>query len=129
MVDPGLLADIPLFADLTAEERDRVATWLERRGAEAGERLCGEGATGYSFFVLREGAATVTQDGRDLGSLAPGDFFGELAILGDGRRTATVTANEPSELLVMYGTEFRRLERELPQAAERLRAAIAGRVS
>jgi CRP-like cAMP-binding protein len=54
-------------------------------------RLTGEGASGYSFFVLCEGTATVTIDGNEVRALEPGDFFGELAILGDGRRTATVT--------------------------------------
>jgi CRP-like cAMP-binding protein len=127
--DPKSLADVPLFASLSPAELETVARWLETRHAEAGERLCGEGATGYSFFVLRSGGATVTRDGEQLATLGPGDFFGELAMAGDGRRTATVTATAPSELLVLFGTEFRRLEQELPQAAEHIRRAVSERVS
>ena len=90
------LADLPLFASLTPNERDLVAGWAELRTASPGDRICGEGASGYSFSVLCSGAADVTQHGRPLNVLGPGDFFGELAILGDGRRSATVTAVERS---------------------------------
>jgi CRP-like cAMP-binding protein len=69
----------------------------------------------------------VTQDGQALRVLGPGDFFGELAILGDGRRSATVTAVDPSTLLVFFGTEFRRLEAELPEVAARIRQAVEQR--
>jgi CRP-like cAMP-binding protein len=124
---PQALAGVPLFDALSPDEREMVARWLERRHAEPGERLCGEGAAGYSFFVLQSGEAAVTRDGEQLATLGAGDFFGELAFAGNGRRTATVTATVPSELLVLFGTEFRRLEQELPQAAERIREAVAAR--
>jgi CRP-like cAMP-binding protein len=126
-LDPQALAGVPLFDALSPDEREMVARWLERRHAEPGERLCGEGAAGYSFFVLQSGEAAVTRDGEQLATLGAGDFFGELAFAGNGRRTATVTATVPSELLVLFGTEFRRLEQELPQAAERIREAVAAR--
>ena len=119
------LADLPLFSSLTGGERELVAAWAELRTASPGDQLCGEGASGYSFFVLCSGAADVTQDGKELRALGPGDFFGELAILGDGRRSATVTAAEPSTMLV--GTEFRRLEAELPEVAARIRQAVEQR--
>jgi CRP-like cAMP-binding protein len=126
-LDPQTLAGVPLFDALSPDERETVARWLEARRAEPGERLCGEGAAGYSFFVLQSGTAAVTRDGEQLATLGPGDFFGELAFSGNGRRTATVTATAPSELLVLFGTEFRRLEQELPQAAARIREAVAAR--
>jgi CRP-like cAMP-binding protein len=121
------LADLQLFASLTAEERELVAGWAELRTASPGDRICGEGASGYTFFILCSGAAEVTQEGRDLRALGPGDFFGELAILGDGRRSATVTAAEPSTMLVFFGTEFRRLEAELPEVAAQIRQAVEQR--
>jgi CRP-like cAMP-binding protein len=126
--EPQTLAGMPLFASLSPAELESVAGWTEIRHAEPGDRLCGEGAAGYSFFVLSSGAAAVTRDGQAIRALGPGDFFGELAFLGGGRRTATVTATEPSELVVMFGTEFRRLEQELPDAAARIRSAIAERL-
>jgi CRP-like cAMP-binding protein len=127
-LDPTQLATIPLFASMTDDERRKVAAWFDLQEASPGVRLCGEGAPGYSFFVLLEGSATVTSNGTELGTLGPGEFFGELAILGDGRRTATVTATSPSKLLVLFGTEFRRLQQELPDAAAKLEAAAKQRL-
>src|SRR5262245_1809367 len=121
------LADLPLFSPLTPDERELVAGWAELRTASPGDRICGEGASGYTFFVLCSGAADVTQEGKELRGLGPGDFFGELAILGDGRRSATVTAAEPSTMLVFFGTEFRRLEAELPEVAAQIRQAVEQR--
>jgi CRP-like cAMP-binding protein len=57
-------------------------------------------------------------------TLRSGDFFGELAILGDGRRTATVTTASPSQVLVLFGTEFRRLQQEFPETAGRIESAL-----
>jgi CRP-like cAMP-binding protein len=126
---PDELASIQLFESLTDDEREKVAGWFDLQEASPGVRLCGEGAAGYSFFVLLEGTATVTSDGAEIARLGRGDFFGELAILGDGRRTATVTATSPSRLLVLFGTEFRRLQQELPEAAAKLEAAAQQRSS
>jgi CRP-like cAMP-binding protein len=124
---PDQLASIELFESLTEEERGKVAGWFDVQDASPGVRLCGEGASGYSFFVLLDGTATVTSDGAELATLGPGDFFGEVAILGDGRRTATVTATTPAKLLVLFGTEFRQLQQELPAAAAKLEAAAKQR--
>jgi voltage-gated potassium channel len=126
-VTSDTLADVPLFSALTPEQLELVAGWLDSRAAGPGERICGEGATGYSFFVLLSGSAAVTQDAKELRRLGPGDFFGELALFGDGRRSATVTAVEPSTLLVLFGTEFRRLEAELPEVAAHIRDEIEQR--
>jgi CRP-like cAMP-binding protein len=82
------LAGIPLFATLEPDEQAAIAPWFELEDVSPGVKLTGEGASGYSFYVLRDGAATVSIDGREVRTLGPGDFFGELALLGDGRRTA-----------------------------------------
>ena len=65
--------------------------------------------------------------GNQIRELGPGDYFGEVAILGDGRRSATVTTTTPSQLLVLFGTEFRRLQEDQPEIAARLEAAMADR--
>jgi CRP-like cAMP-binding protein len=97
---------------------------VRARGRRLRRKLTGEGASGYSFFVLRDGAATVTIGGIEVRTLGSGDFFGELAILGDGRRTATVTTSSPSRVLVLFGTEFRRLQQEYPETAARIESAL-----
>lgn len=118
------LAGIPLFEGLGATDCETIAPWFEVQEISPGVRLTGEGAYGYSFYVLLDGAATVTIDGIEVRALGPGDFFGELAILGEGRRTATVTTDSPSEVLVLFGTDFRRLEQEYPELAERIQSAL-----
>jgi CRP-like cAMP-binding protein len=118
------LAGIPLFDTLEEEERAAIAPWFELQEVSPGVNLTGEDASGYEFFVLRDGTATVTINGIDVRTLGPGDSFGELAILGDGRRTATVTTTSPAHVLVLFGTEFRRLQQEYPEAAERIESAL-----
>jgi voltage-gated potassium channel len=61
--------------------------------------------------------------------LGPGDFFGEMAILGDGRRQATVTTSSPAKVLVLFGTEFRQLEQDHPQIAEQIETAMRDRAA
>ena len=127
--EPNQVTAIPLFSGLTPEQVEAVCRWSEIRSVDAGTQLITEGAPGYFFFVLQEGAAAVARDGVELGSLGPGDFFGEIAILGGGRRMASVTTTAPSTLLVMFGTEFRQLEQALPEAAEQIRSAMSARLA
>ena len=118
------LAGIPLFDPLGPDERAAIAPWFELDDVGPGVKLTGEGASGYSFYVLREGSATVSIDGIEVRTLAPGDFFGELAILGDGRRTATVTTASPSRVLVLFGTGLRQLRQEYPEIATRIESGL-----
>jgi CRP-like cAMP-binding protein len=121
------LAGIPLFAALSDEERVALAPWFESATVSPGVALVNQGAAGYSFYVLVEGAAVVTHDGEEVATYGPGDFFGEMAIIGAGRRYATVTTTEPSRLLSMFGTEFRQLQKEQPDIAARLEEAMRKR--
>jgi CRP-like cAMP-binding protein len=114
------LAGIALFEGLEPDARAAIAPWFELQEVSPGVNLTGEGASGYSFFVLRDGSATVSIDGDEVRTLGAGDFFGELALLGDGRRTATVTTTSPAQLLVLFGTEFRRLQQEHPELAAQI---------
>jgi CRP-like cAMP-binding protein len=122
------LAGIALLDDLEPEELAKIAPWFEVQDASPGVNLTGEGASGYSFFILSDGTASVTVDGVEVNTLGPGDFFGELAILGDGVRTATVTTTSPSRLLVLFGTEFRQLQQEHPDLASRIEAGVRARL-
>jgi CRP-like cAMP-binding protein len=127
--DPARLAAMPLFEGLSSEEIETLTGWTEERHVSAGQSLVSEGAAGYVFFVIEEGTAGVEQHGEVLGELGPGDHFGEIAILDGGRRTASVVATSDMTILAMFGTEFRRLETELPQLADRIRATMEERHS
>ena len=128
-IEPDELRGTSLCEDLSDEELARVAEWFDATSFSEGVKVAGEGAPGYSFFVIAEGTAVVSSGGDELARLGPGDFFGEVAILGDGRRSATVTTTSPARLFVMFGTEFRQLQEAQPEIAARLEAAMAERRS
>ncbi len=127
--DPARLATLPLFEDLSAEQLALLASWTEEHEVSRGQSLVSEGAAGYVFFVIEEGTAGVEREGEFLRELGPGDHFGEIAILDGGRRTASVVATSNMRILAMFGTEFRRMESELPDLAERIRATMRDRLS
>jgi CRP-like cAMP-binding protein len=125
--DPDLLRAIPLFADLQDDQLETVASWLEVREEEEGRRLVPEGASGYDFFVIAKGTADVIHGGSAIASLGRGDFFGEMAIMGDGHRVADVVATSPITLYDMFGTNFRQLEMGMPEVAARIRETVEER--
>ena len=120
MAAPDDLAGVPLFASLSEPERAQLAPWFEVRTVGEGVQLATEGASGYSFYILLEGSAVVTAEGTAVATYAPGDFFGEMAILEGGRRNATVSTTSPARVLVMFGTEFRSLQQAQPTIAAEL---------
>jgi CRP-like cAMP-binding protein len=127
MVETEVLSKLSLFASVDEPGLRQITAWFEPRSVSAGVELTGEGASGYSFFVLADGAAVVTSGDATVAELGPGDFFGEGAIVGDGRRNATVTTTVPSELLVMFGTEFRRMQQAQPSVAAAIEAVARER--
>jgi CRP-like cAMP-binding protein len=123
------LAGVPLLAGLAAGTREVLAGRFEVQEFGVGQRLVAEGRSGYSFYVLASGQASVEQDGRTLRTLRSGDFFGEIAILGSGRRTATVTSTQPGAAWTLVGTHFRELQAEHPDVALALQQAMTDRLA
>jgi CRP-like cAMP-binding protein len=128
-VEAADLRTVPLFEGLTDDELARLAGQFEERTFLEGHHLTTEGASGYLFFVILEGTAGAEVDDRHVGTLGPGDFFGEVAMLGDsGRRMAVVLATSDMRVAVMFGAEFRVMESEFPQVIDRLRAEMQRRL-
>jgi CRP-like cAMP-binding protein len=127
-VNPSDLAALPFFDSLSESERSEVAGWFEAREVGAGVKLVGEGATGHSFFVICEGEVSVTAHGDVVATLRAGDFFGELALLATGRRTASVTTTAPCRMLVLFGTDLERLQTKYPAIAAELEEAMQRRL-
>jgi CRP-like cAMP-binding protein len=123
------LQAVPLFSTLTADELAAVGGRFEERQVRAGNHITTEGASGYTFFVIESGTVEVQRDGSVLNTLGPGDFFGETAILSGERRNATVTAATEVDLLVLFGTEFRILERDWPAVAAAISEKMAERTA
>ena len=95
------LASGPLFRGIDRREIAEILDAFDEQSFNAGHRITLEGFRGSDFYLLARGAAEVSVDGRPVADLGPGDFFGELAVLGDGTRTATVSAETPMRCLVL----------------------------
>jgi len=128
-VDAAELAGIPLFAGLGSATREQVARLSDELDVPAGKELAHQGNFAHEFFVILDGRAEVTQDGRLVRELGPGDFFGEIGVLESERRTATVTAATPMRLAVLFAPSFRQIEATMPEVAREVRAAIRDRLA
>jgi CRP-like cAMP-binding protein len=123
------LARVTLFAGLSEASLQIIASWLEVNHVAPGWALTHEGAPGYAFSVLHSGTADVIVHGTIVRQLGPGDFFGEIAILGNGRQTATVTVTSPAEVWTMFGTRFRELQQQHPDIADAIALTAAERLA
>ncbi|MCT0208249.1 cyclic nucleotide-binding domain-containing protein [Synechococcus sp. CS-1332] len=98
-----VLQRVPLFADLSLEELQQIALLFKERDFEAGETIIQEGSGGSAFYVIEAGEATVSIHGTPHSTLGAGDFFGEIALIDDGTRMATITA---ASRLDCYGLTY-----------------------
>jgi CRP/FNR family transcriptional regulator, cyclic AMP receptor protein len=127
-VDARRLEGIGFFSGLSKAELGKLAQWADEVSVPEGEALATEGTFAHEFFVIEQGSAEVTQNGERIAELGPGEFFGEIGLLETERRTASVVATTPMELIVMFQREFRQMEREMPALALRIRSAIRARL-
>lgn len=123
-----LLRSVPLFADLSDRELAMMAESMKERHFRAGHVIAKEGSHGVGFFVIAEGNAQVTVAGQPVGRLGPGDYFGEIALIADSDRTATVTAEAELACYGMTSWEFRPLVEENAEIAWKLLQAVARKV-
>ena len=121
--------DVPMFRHLSQSELERIAGWLQSYSIPEGDLLVREGASAHEFFLIEDGEAAVLEDGERVAVLGPGDFFGEIGLIETGRRTASVIAATPMDVIVMYRPEFERMKTELPTVADRIQAAIRERLA
>src|SRR5919204_2166984 len=87
-----LLQQVPLFKDLPEKQLKNLSSEFTERRFSEGQELTAEGAGGAGFFVIQSGTAKVTVEGVERRTLGPGDFYGEIALIDGGTRTATITA-------------------------------------
>ncbi|MDQ3867440.1 MAG: cyclic nucleotide-binding domain-containing protein [Actinomycetota bacterium] len=118
----------PLFADLSKDELESLAKGTEDLEVDAGKVLCREGEPAMEFFVIIDGEVEVTRDGRPLRTLRNGDFFGEIALLEDLPRTATVTATTPLRFFVLTRQSFWSLVGRSPEVERKLLRTLARRL-
>jgi CRP/FNR family transcriptional regulator, cyclic AMP receptor protein len=121
------LATVPLFSACSKKELQLVARGAERVTVDAGKVVVVQGAAGSEFFVIVSGAARVERNGRKVGSLGPGNFFGDLALLDRAPRNASVIAESPMELARIGQKSFDELL-DVPGFSKKLLAGLARRL-
>jgi CRP-like cAMP-binding protein len=114
---------------LTVDQRLALAGACEELEVEAGTILVREGDFGHVVFAICSGPADVMHHDVVVNMLGPGDYFGEIAVMSGGRRSATVVATSALTLVTIFNREIWQLEREAPDIAASLRDAVASRVS
>ena len=122
------LQHVWLFAGCSQVELRRITKLHERVVVPSGTLLVEQGEPGLLFFVVLAGTASVVRDGRLVSSLRPGDYFGELALLDKGPRSASVTSNTEMTLLVIRQRHFQRVLQASPALTRRLLRAMANRL-
>jgi CRP-like cAMP-binding protein len=128
-MDAKELEGVALFSSLSGKEREQIARHADEVTVPEGATLAREGEFAHEFFVVQEGTAEVRRGDEVVNELGPNDFFGEIGLLETERRTATVVATSPLRVIVMFQREFRQMEHDHPEIADRLRAAIAARLA
>jgi len=126
-VDVNDLAGQPLFAGLSKHDLDKVARWADDIDVAEGYRLLDQGRLPHEFFLVLEGTARVEREGQPIAEMGPGDFFGEIALVEDDRRTASVIAATPMRLVVMAAREFDSLRHDFPVVEARIHDAVHAR--
>jgi CRP/FNR family cyclic AMP-dependent transcriptional regulator len=122
------LAKVPLFSDCSKRELQLISRAAKEVRRKSGTVLAKEGDAGVGLFLILDGTAEVTIGGRRRTTLGPGDFFGEVALLDGGPRTATVTATSDITLLVLSEWVFRGLLHQHPSIAMKTLSTLAGRL-
>jgi CRP-like cAMP-binding protein len=122
------LARCPFFAGLSRGELMELAKVTEDMEVDEGKALTREGQSGSEFFVIVDGEVSVTKQGSEVRRLGPGDFFGEIALLEDTPRTATVTATTPLRFFVLTRQAFRSMLAHQPEIADKVTRALEERV-
>ena len=123
-----LIKHAALFSHCSKRELGAIGEIADEIDLKEGKELTRQGKPGREFFVLVEGTADVIKNGRKVGGLKPMDFFGEIALIHQSPRTATVKATSPVRALVITERNFRRLMTEQPEIQRKVLAALADRL-
>jgi CRP/FNR family transcriptional regulator, cyclic AMP receptor protein len=124
-----LLKRVPLFAGCSKTELRELAKTADELDIREGTVLTREGRTAKEFFVLIEGTAQVTKAGNTIAELKAGDWFGEIALITDSPRTATVTATSPIDVLVITDRRFRTVVETMPSIALKVLSCVGERLA
>jgi CRP-like cAMP-binding protein len=128
-VDAEGLSSIPLFSTLPEDALRKLAFWTSELSVSEGKHLVEEGDYAYDLFIIQDGIAQVQHEGQPVAELGPGDFFGEMGVLKNDRRNATVVAKTPMRLLTLSHWDVKRLRKTAPEVLEQLGNVLQERES
>jgi len=123
-----LIGRVPLFSGCSKRELQQVASIADELDLREGATLITEGERGREFLVIVEGNVKVTRNGRKLNELGAGSFVGEIALVANVPRTATVVATSPVRLLVITDRAFKELVRKTPTIASKVMQSLGERL-
>jgi voltage-gated potassium channel len=123
-----LLRKVPLFAGCSKAELAELARQTDELAIGEGRVLAREGQSGREFFVLVDGTVRITKNKRKVADLGPGEWFGEIALITRGPRTATVKASSPVRVLVLTDRAFRQVVQRVPSIALKVLASVGERL-
>ena len=123
-----LLKRVPLFADCSKKELQEISLVTDEIDLPAGFQLTKEGASGQELVVIVDGAADVIRRGKKINAVAGGDFVGEIALVTEEPRTATVRTTEPTQAIVLTRRDFRALMKRVPSIQLKVLDAVASRL-
>ena len=126
-MDTSRLKALPLFEGVSDEDLDKIAPFVSEVSVSEGKHLVDEGDYAYEFMAIEEGEAEVIRGDQTLATLGSGDYFGEIGLLEDDRRNATVIARSSMRLLTLDQWDMKRLEKAIPSAAEKIRETVRSR--
>ena len=129
MIEPERLQSLPLFGDLDAYDLSHIARWVQEKTAEPGDLLIEQGSMPYELFVIEDGTVDVVRDGEPIASLGAGDVVGEIGLLGQQRRVASVVARTPVRALSLHVDALQEITAEMPELGEELRLLMDRRRS
>ena len=130
MADPRTkaFANVSLFSGLSVKELAAIAASAAERDVAPGDVLTEQGAPGDEFFIVQTGEIEIRQDGRELRRLGPGEYFGEIALVFGGTRTATAVASTPSHLFVLSKDAFDRMIKSQPRIEDKILTTVSERM-
>ena len=125
-MDKARLKAIPLFANLDDHDLQVIATFANETSVSEGDVLVREGDFSYELMAIEEGTAEVRRGADSLATLGPGDFFGEVGVLQNEMRNATITATSAMRLVTLTTWELKRM-RNMPGVMDKINETIASR--
>jgi CRP-like cAMP-binding protein len=128
MVHEEFLARVPIFASCTHEEITAISEVAQESGFQPGQIIVTQGTPGQAFYLILSGRVEILRDGQSLGAFGPGDFFGEMSLLDQAPRSATIRALEHTNCLMLSSWDFKALLEKYPSIAVKLLEVLSRRL-